>query len=183
MKKNSKILFLTTIIAVILLYLVSAIFTLGTAFAPASALEVRSSNPNREQTHNNAFVVVDLVRSRQDPETQEKYTANINEIYVYVGEVRSYAVDEQGNPYVELFFHFKTASDESSYYNESISAKIPVRELSGGYEWIKVFDAQTESEEVSYNRVKISTPDCIDIYEVVFTDATGYVLCPCMLGK
>ncbi len=175
MKKNTKILFLTTIIAVILLYLVSAIFTLGTAFAPATALEVRSINPNREQTHNNAFAVVDLVRTRQDTETQEKYTANISEIYVFVGEVRSYAMDEQGNPYVELFFHFKTTGDDSSFYNESISAKIPVRELSGGYEWIKVFDAQTESEEVSYNRVKISTPDCIDIYEVVFTDATGYV--------
>lgn len=177
MKKNSKVLFLSTIIAVLLLYLVSAIFTLGTAFSPASALEVRSTNPNRDQTYNNAFAVVDLVRTKQDPADSEKtYTAKISEIYVFVGEVRSHTVDASGNPYVELVFHFTTTNNEgANYYGDPIIAKIPVRELSGGYEWIKVFDAQSESEEKDYSRVKVSTPDSIDIYEVVFTDSTGYV--------
>ena len=177
MKKNSKVLFLTTLIAVVLLYVVSAIFTLGTVFAPATALEVRSANLNRDQTINNAFVVVDLTRSKPDPNNQEKtYTATINEIYVYVGEVRTHTVDEQGNPYVEVVLHFKTTNDnDSSYYGEPLIAKISVREMSGGYGWVKIFDAQTEDEEIDYSRVKISTPDCIDIYEIVFTDATGYV--------
>lgn len=178
MKKNSKILFISTLIAVILLYVVSAIFTLGTVFTPATAL-ASSTNPQRDKTNLNSFVNVDVLRNKPDPENEGKLIgADINKIYVYIGEVRSYATDENGVPYVEIRFQFKTKSsnDGSRYYREEV-AKIPVRELSGGYEWVKVFDASEENRgEIAYSRVKICTPDSLDLYEVVFTDATGYVL-------
>ncbi|MBR2385078.1 MAG: phospholipid carrier-dependent glycosyltransferase [Clostridia bacterium] len=178
MKKNSKVIFLTTLIVIILLYTVSAIFTLGTIFAPQTALSIKSTNYNREQTYQNAFVTIDLNRSREDSENVgNSVVMSVSQIYVYVGEVRTHAVDEQGNPYVEIYFHYKTtANNDSSYFGEPIVAKIPVKSMTGGYEWIKVFDAKTDAETIDYSRFKISTPDSIDIHEVVFTDSTGYVM-------
>lgn len=180
MKKNTKILPIIVIIAVVALYLVSAIFSLGTVFAPATALKTVEVNPDREQTIDNAFVTVDLSLRKVDEEDSEKTSVtSISRIYVYVGEVRSFATDEEGNNYAEIRFQFKTKSvNDGTAIRDEVIAKIPVTENSGGFSWIKVFDGELEAKkkEISYERVKISTPDSIDLYEVVFTDAEGYVL-------
>lgn len=179
MKRNSKAFYLITLAAIIVLYLVSSILTLGTAFAPATAVEIISSNPDKDKTVNNAYVAVDIDRKKPiDKEATSFQTANISAIYVYVGEIRTWSLDENGNAYAEMRFQFKTRSDKDSgkFYREEV-VKIPVRHNSGGYEWIKVFDANLDAGgEITYSRVKISIPDSLDLYEVVFTDATGYAL-------
>ena len=179
MKKRSNSLFLISLIFVIAFYLVNIIFTLGTIFTPATALKTISVNPDKNQTVKNSFVTVDVsVQKPKADKPDQNDIAYINSIYVFVGEIRSYELDENGNPFAEIRFQFKTKSsnDGTAVYREIIS-KIPVRENSGGYSWIKVFDAKEEEKnDIGYERVKISIPDSLDLYEVVFTDVTGYVL-------
>lgn len=179
MKNRTKALFLISIIAVIAFYLINALFTLGTIFTPASALKTINVNPDRKQTVNNSFVTVDLSLSKpKKDKPEEKETTSVDKIYVFVGEVRSFEVNDEGNELFEIRFQFKTkSSNDGTAIRREVIAKIPVRELSGGYSWIKVFDAKLQDVNgISYERVKISTPDSIDLYEVVFTDDSDYVL-------
>ncbi|MBQ7373959.1 MAG: phospholipid carrier-dependent glycosyltransferase [Clostridia bacterium] len=178
MGKNNKT-FLISAIILVVFYALSAIFTLGTVFMPSTAWQIKSQNADRENTYSNAFVNVDVTTSKPNPEKDgETVTANISKIYVFVGNVYSFATDENGKEFVDIVFQFKTKSDNTNTsYLKSFTYSVPVVYGTGGYKWIKVYDSAGNGEsEISYNRVKISSPDKFDFHEVVFTDSTGYIL-------
>ncbi|MBQ4098711.1 MAG: phospholipid carrier-dependent glycosyltransferase [Clostridia bacterium] len=177
--------FLITAIILVVFYVASAIITLGTVFTPSTAWQIKTQNPDRNNTYQNAFVNVDIKTTKPNPEKEgDTVTANIAKIYVFVGNVYSFATDESGNEYVDIVFHFKTKSDNTNTsYLQSFTYSLPVVYGTGGYKWIKVYDSKDidektgkEKGEISLNRVKINTPDKFDFHEVVFTDSTGYVL-------
>ena len=178
MSKSNKT-FLVSAIILVAFYLLSAIFTLGTVFAPSTAWQIRTQNPDRNNTYQNAFVNIDVSTSKPDPEKEDStVTANISKIYVYVGAVYSSTTDENGNEFIDIVFQFKTKSDNTNTsYLKSFTYSVPVIYGTGGYRWIKVFDAEeSKTDAISYNRVKISSPDKFDFHEIIFTDETGYVL-------
>lgn len=171
--------FLISAIILVAFYLLTTIFTLGTVFTPSTAWQIKTQNPNRDNTYQNAFVNIDLKLSKPDPEKEDStVSAYIGKIYVFVGNVYSSAKDKDGKEYVDIVFQFKTQSDNTNTsYLDSFTYSLPVVYGTGGYRWIKVFDSSENGKDpIKYNRVKISSPDKFDFNEVVFTDPTGYVL-------
>ena len=84
-----------------------------------------------------------------------------------------------GEDFVTVHFQFKTLSENDVGYTKvPVNAKIPVVYATGGYQWIKVFDATNEgkSEIKSYSRVLIYSPYSLDLHEVVFIDSDGDVM-------
>ena len=178
MNKSNKT-FLVTAIILVAFYLLSAILTLGTVFAPSTAWQIKTQNPDRDNTYQNAFVNIDVSTSKPDPEKEDSVvTANISKIFIYVGAVYSSTTDENGKEFIDIVFQFKTKSDNTNTsYLKSFTYSVPVIYGTGGYRWIKVFDAaESKTDAISYNRVKISSPDKFDFHEIIFTDETGYVL-------
>ena len=84
MNKSNKT-FLVTAIILVAFYLLSAILTLGTVFAPSTAWQIKTQNPDRDNTYQNAFVNIDVSTSKPDPEKEDSVvTANISKIFIYV---------------------------------------------------------------------------------------------------
>lgn len=172
--KKSRLTFLITAVVITALYLATAIFSLGAFFVPSSAWRIESSNADRENSLADAFVTVDIAVNKPDGDDVKK--TGVSNIYVYIGNVYSYDLDENGSPYVQINFQFKTKSATTdTSFMEKVTVKVPVKYSTGGFEWVKVFDAEKEGKnQISYARVKITTPDKFDFYGVAFTDKDGY---------
>ena len=176
---KSKRIFLITVIALVALYLASAIVTLGTVLTPITAWQIRTENPNASDTLSNAFVNVDVTLTKPNEEKEgETVSAPISKVYVYVGNVYSHAKDENGNGFVRISFQFKDKSENmNTHFNESFTAKVPVSHGNGGFRWVKVYDSvENGGKQIAHARAKISSPDTFDFHEVAFLDESGYLL-------
>lgn len=163
--KKSTITLIISAVVISLLYLCTAIFTLGTIWSPSNTQAwVTDGNPSGADGQN-SYVTIDL------PDNP-----GIAKIYAFVGEVDTATQKES----VLINFDFKTRSDRdgnSQYYNERIVSKIPVKYGTGGYSWIKVFDSkELDRAVINYERVKINTPDCFYFHEVAFIDKDGKLI-------
>ncbi len=176
---KSKRIFLITVIALVALYLASAIVTLGTVLTPITAWQIRTENPNASDTLSNAFVNVDVTLTKPNEEKEgETVSAPISKVYVYVGNVYSHTKDENGNGFVRISFQFKDKSENmNTHFNESFTAKVPVSHGNGGFRWVKVYDSvENGGKQIAHARAKISSPDTFDFHEVAFLDESGYLL-------
>lgn len=174
--KKSKSSFLITALVIAVIYVATAIFSLGALFVPSTAWRIESSNADRENTLADAFVTLDLsVNKTVDGKVERTGVSNI---YVYIGNVYSYDIDENGLPYIKLNFQFKSTSPTTdTSYNEQVTVKVPVKYSTGGFEWIKVYDAKAQGKsQIERARVKITSPDKFDFHEVAFTDKDGHKL-------
>ncbi len=165
--KTNKSLFYITLIALALFYALTCGFAATSVKAPQTAfstVKVELTDGGKISPSKSSNVTLDV----------EKGT---KKVYAYVGEIRSSKTDADGNSYVNIIFDFKMRSGDDTHFSERVgddeNGRIYVNHGSGGYKWTLIYDGEKAS---SYDRVKISTVDEMDIYEVAFVDKDGNVL-------
>ena len=163
--KKTKSLFYIALIISALLYALTCGFAATSVKAPQTAF----STVNVEMTDGGTV----------SPSKASNVTLDIekgtNKVYVYIGEIRSHRTDKDGNAYVNVVFDFKRQTSDDTNYLKRVGdgeeSRIYLNAKSGGYKWTLVYDGGEST--LDYNRVKISTVDEMDIYEVAFIDKDG----------
>ncbi len=163
--KKTKSLFYIALIISALLYALTCGFAATSVKAPQTAfstVNVEMSDGGTVSPSKASNVTLDI----------EKGT---NKVYVYIGEIRSHRTDKDGKAYVNVVFDFKRQTSDDTNYLKRVGdgeeSRIYLNENSGGYKWTLVYDGGENT--LDYNRVKISTVDEMDIYEVAFIDKDG----------
>lgn len=171
MKKNG-LTFLITTLVLALFYILTGAFAASSAKMPKSVystVEARTSNGDEPLSNKTSNVVLDLGDGQ------------VNKIYAFVGEVRSWHTDEKDGDYINLVFDFGTRSDsflEGAIYNSRIGANKENRIYLNGrtnlYRWIKIYDGGEKT--VGYDRVRFHTSDDTDVAELAFLDKKGKLI-------
>lgn len=171
MKKNG-LTFLITTLVLALFYILTGAFAASSAKMPKSVystVEARTSNGDEPLSNKTSNVVLDLGDGQ------------VNKIYAFVGEVRSWHTDEKNGDYINLVFDFGTRSDsflEGAIYNSRIGANKENRIYLNGrtnlYRWIKIYDG--DEKTVGYDRVRFHTSDDTDVAELAFLDKKGKLI-------
>lgn len=171
MKKNG-LTFLITTLVLALFYILTGAFAASSAKMPKSVystVEARTSNGGEPLSNKTSNVVLDLGDGQ------------VNKIYAFVGEVRSWHTDEKEGDYINLVFDFGTRSDsflEGGIYDSRIGANKENRIYLNGrtnlYRWIKIYDGGEKT--VGYDRVRFHTSDDTDVAELAFLDKKGKLI-------
>ncbi len=171
MKKNG-LTFLITTLVLALFYILTGAFAASSAKMPKSVystVEARTSGGGEPLSNKTSNVVLDLGDGQ------------VNKIYAFVGEVRSWHTDEKEGDYINLVFDFGTRSDsflEGAIYNSRIGANKENRIYLNGrtnlYRWIKIYDGGEKT--VGYDRVRFHTSDDTDVAELAFLDKKGKLI-------
>lgn len=171
MKKNG-LTFLITTLVLALFYILTGAFAASSAKMPKSVystVEARTSSGGEPLSNKTSNVVLDLGDGQ------------VNKIYAFVGEVRSWHTDEKDGDYINLVFDFGTRSDsflEGAIYNSRIGANKENRIYLNGrtniYRWIKIYDGGEKT--VGYDRVRFHTSDDTDVAELAFLDKKGKLI-------
>lgn len=171
MKKNG-LTFLITTLVLALFYILTGAFAASSAKMPKSVystVEARTSSGGEPLSNKTSNVVLDLGDGQ------------VNKIYAFVGEVRSWHTDEKDGDYINLVFDFGTRSDsflEGGTYNSRIGANKENRIYLNGrtnlYRWIKIYDGGEKT--VGYDRVRFHTSDDTDVAELAFLDKKGKLI-------
>lgn len=171
MKKNG-LTFLITTLVLALFYILTGAFAASSAKMPKSVystVEARTSNGDEPLSNKTSNVVLDLGDGQ------------VNKIYAFVGEVRSWHTDEKDGDYINLVFDFGTRSDsflEGGIYDSRIGANKENRIYLNGrtnlYRWIKIYDGGEKT--VGYDRVRFHTSDDTDVAELAFLDKKGKLI-------
>ena len=171
MKKNG-LTFLITTLVLALFYILTGAFAASSAKMPKSVystVEARTSNGDEPLSNKTSNVVLDLGDGQ------------VNKIYAFVGEVRSWHTDEKDGDYINLVFDFGPRSDsflEGGTYNSRIGANKENRIYLNGrtnlYRWIKIYDGGEKT--VGYDRVRFHTSDDTDVAELAFLDKKGKLI-------
>lgn len=171
MKKNG-LTFLITTLVLALFYILTGAFAASSAKMPKSVystVEARTSSGDEPLSNKTSNVVLDLGDGQ------------VNKIYAFVGEVRSWHTDEKDGDYINLVFDFGTRSDsflEGAIYNSRIGANKENRIYLNGrtnlYRWIKIYDGGEKT--VGYDRVRFHTSDDTDVAELAFLDKKGKLI-------
>ena len=171
MKKNG-LTFLITTLVLALFYILTGAFAASSAKMPKSVystVEARTSSGGEPLSNKTSNVVLDLGDGQ------------VNKIYAFVGEVRSWHTDEKDGDYINLVFDFGTRSDsflEGAIYNSRIGANKENRIYLNGrtnlYRWIKIYDGGEKT--VGYDRVRFHTSDDTDVAELAFLDKKGKII-------
>lgn len=137
MKKNG-LTFLITTLVLALFYILTGAFAASSAKMPKSVystVEARTSSGGEPLSNKTSNVVLDLGDGQ------------VNKIYAFVGEVRSWHTDETDGDYINLVFDFGPRSNsflEGGSYNSRIGADKENRIYLNGrtnlYRWIKIYD-------------------------------------------
>lgn len=171
MKKNG-LTFLITTLVLALFYILTGAFAASSAKMPKSVystVEARTTSGDEPLSNKTSNVVLDLGDGQ------------VNKIYAFVGEVRSWHTDENGGDYINLVFDFGTRSDsflEGGTYTTRIGANKENRIYLNGktnlYRWIKIYDGGEKT--VGYDRVRFHTSDDTDVAELAFLDKKGKLI-------
>lgn len=171
MKKNG-LTFLITTLVLALFYILTGAFAASSAKMPKSVystVEARTLSGGEPLSNKTSNVVLDLGDGQ------------VNKIYAFVGEVRSWHTDEKDGDYINLVFDFGTRSDsflEGAIYNSRIGANKENRIYLNGrtnlYRWIKIYDGGEKT--VEYDRVRFHTSDDTDVAELAFLDKKGKLI-------
>ena len=171
MKKNG-LTFLITTLVLALFYILTGAFAASSAKMPKSVystVEARTSSGGEPLSNKTSNVVLDLGDGQ------------VNKIYAFVGEVRSWHTDEKDGDYINLVFDFGTRSDsflEGGIYDSRIGANKENRIYLNGrtnlYRWIKIYDGGEKT--VGYDRVRFHTSDDTDVAELAFLDKKGKLI-------
>lgn len=171
MKKNG-LTFLITTLVLALFYILTGAFAASSAKMPKSVystVEARTSSGDEPLSNKTSNVVLDLGDGQ------------VNKIYAFVGEVRSWHTDEKDGDYINLVFDFGPRSDsflEGAIYNSRIGANKENRIYLNGrtnlYRWIKIYDGGEKT--VGYDRVRFHTSDDTDVAELAFLDKKGKLI-------
>ena len=171
MKKNG-LTFLITTLVLALFYILTGAFAASSAKMPKSVystVEARTSSGGEPLSNKTSNVVLDLGDGQ------------VNKIYAFVGEVRSWHTDEKDGDYINLVFDFGTRSDsflEGAIYNSRIGANKENRIYLNGrtnlYRWIKIYDGGEKT--VGFDRVRFHTSDDTDVAELAFLDKKGKLI-------
>lgn len=171
MKKNG-LTFLITTLVLALFYILTGAFAASSAKMPKSVystVEARTSSGGEPLSNKTSNVVLDLGDGQ------------VNKIYAFVGEVRSWHTDEKEGDYINLVFDFGTRSDsflEGGIYDSRIGANKENRIYLNGrtnlYRWIKIYDGGEKT--VGYDRVRFHTSDDTDVAELAFLDKKGKLI-------
>ena len=171
MKKNG-LTFLITTLVLALFYILTGAFAASSAKMPKSVystVEARTSSGGEPLSNKTSNVVLDLGDGQ------------VNKIYAFVGEVRSWHTDEKNGDYINLVFDFGTRSDsflEGGIYDSRIGANKENRIYLNGrtnlYRWIKIYDGGEKT--VGYDRVRFHTSDDTDVAELAFLDKKGKLI-------
>lgn len=171
MKKNG-LTFLITTLVLALFYILTGAFAASSAKMPKSVystVEARTSSGDEPLSNKTSNVVLDLGDGQ------------VNKIYAFVGEVRSWHTDEKDGDYINLVFDFGTRSDsflEGGIYDSRIGANKENRIYLNGrtnlYRWIKIYDGGEKT--VGYDRVRFHTSDDTDVAELAFLDKKGKLI-------
>lgn len=171
MKKNG-LTFLITTLVLALFYILTGAFAASSAKMPKSVystVEARTSSGGEPLSNKTSNVVLDLEDGQ------------VNKIYAFVGEVRSWHTDEKDGDYINLVFDFGPRSDsflEGGTYNSRIGANKENRIYLNGrtnlYRWIKIYDGGEKT--VGYDRVRFHTSDDTDVAELAFLDKKGKLI-------
>ena len=171
MKKNG-LTFLITTLVLALFYILTGAFAASSAKMPKSVystVEARTSSGGEPLSNKTSNVVLDLGDGQ------------VNKIYAFVGEVRSWHTDEKDGDYINLVFDFGPRSDsflEGAIYNSRIGANKENRIYLNGrtnlYRWIKIYDGGEKT--VGYDRVRFHTSDDTDVAELAFLDKKGKLI-------
>lgn len=163
--KRIKPLFYIALIVSALLYALTCGFVATSVKAPQTAfstVNVGTTDGGTVSPSKSSNVTLDIEKG-------------VNKVYVYIGEIRSYRADDDGKAYVNVVFDFKWQTSDDSNYSKRVGSdeesRIYLNRGSGGYKWILIYDGGEST--LDYNRVKISTADEMDIYEVAFIDKDG----------
>ena len=169
MKKN----FIFSLYAIIL----AIFFVLTGAFAASSVVMPQSYwisvARGDDKGVQDAFVTLDLDRSFTEVGEDGKETTvqkGIGQVYAYIG--RAYTLTESdGESFAEIYFDFKTISSKDDTYlvRKHKDNLVP-------YAWNEIFVASSGDEIKDCSRVKIHTPDTLEIMEVVFLTADGELI-------
>lgn len=171
MKKNG-LTFLITTLVLALFYILTGAFAASSAKMPKSVystVEARTSGGGEPLSNKTSNVVLDL-RDGQ-----------VNKIYAFVGEVRSWHTDEEDGDYINLVFDFGPRSNtflEGGTYTTRIGAnkenRIYLNGKTGLYRWIKIYDGGEKT--VGERRVRFHTSDDMDVAELAFLDKDGKLI-------
>ena len=171
MKKNG-LTFLITTLVLALFYILTGAFAASSAKMPKSVystVEARTSSGGEPLSNKTSNVVLDLGDGQ------------VNKIYAFVGEVRSWHTDEKDGDYINLVFDFGSRSNsflEGGSYNSRIGADKENRIYLNGrtnlYRWIKIYDGGEKT--VGYDRVRFHTSDDTDVAELAFLDKKGKLI-------
>lgn len=171
MKKNG-LTFLITTLVLALFYILTGAFAASSAKMPKSVystVEARTSSGGEPLSNKTSNVVLDLG------------DVQVNKIYAFVGEVRSWHTDEKDGDYINLVFDFGTRSDsflEGGIYDSRIGANKENRIYLNGrtnlYRWIKIYDGGEKT--VGFDRVRFHTSDDTDVAELAFLDKKGKLI-------
>lgn len=171
MKKNG-LTFLITTLVLALFYILTGAFAASSAKMPKSVystVEARTSSGDEPLSNKTSNVVLDLGDGQ------------VNKIYAFVGEVRSWHTDEKDGDYINLVFDFGPRSDsflDGAIYNSRIGANKENRIYLNGrtnlYRWIKIYDGGEKT--VGYDRVRFHTSDDTDVAELAFLDKKGKLI-------
>lgn len=171
MKKNG-LTFLITTLVLALFYILTGAFAASSAKMPKSVystVEARTSGGGEPLSNKTSNVVLDLGDGQ------------VNKIYAFVGEVRSWHTDEEDGDYINLVFDFGPRSNtflEGGTYTTRIGANKENRIYLNGktdlYRWIKIYDGGEKT--VGERRVRFHTSDDMDVVELAFSDKDGKLI-------
>lgn len=171
MKKNG-LTFLITTLVLALFYILTGAFAASSAKMPKSVystVEARTSSGGEPLSNKTSNVVLDLGDGQ------------VNKIYAFVGEVRSWHTDEEDGDYINLVFDFGPRSNtflEGGTYTTRIGANKENRIYLNGktdlYRWIKIYDGGEKT--VGERRVRFHTSDDTDVAELAFLDKKGKLI-------
>ena len=171
MKKNG-LTFLITALVLALFYILTGAFAASSARMPKKAyltVETRTSSGGEPYSNNTSNVVLDLGNGQ------------VNKIYAFVGEVRSWHSDEEGGDYINLVFDFGPRSDtflKGGTHTTRIGAnkgnRIYLNGRTNFYRWIKIYDGGEKT--VGERRVRFHTSDAVDVAELAFLDKDGKLI-------
>ena len=171
MKKNG-LTFLITALVLALFYILTGAFAASSAKMPKSVystVEARTTSGGEPLSNKTSNVVLDLGDGQ------------VNKIYAFVGEVRSWHSDEEDGDYINLVFDFGPRSNtflEGGTYTTRIGANEENRIYLNGktnlYKWIKIYDGGEKT--VGYERVRFHTSDDMDVAELAFLDKDGKLI-------
>lgn len=171
MKKNG-LTFLITTLVLALFYILTGAFAASSAKMPKSVystVEARTSGGGEPLSNKTSNVVLDLGDGQ------------VNKIYAFVGEVRSWHTDEEDGDYINLVFDFGPRSNtflEGGTYTTRIGANKENRIYLNGktdlYRWIKIYDGGEKT--VGERRVRFHTSDDMDVAELAFSDRDGKLI-------
>ena len=171
MKKNG-LTFLITTLVLALFYILTGAFAASSAKMQKSVystVEARTSGGGEPLSNKTSNVVLDLGDGQ------------VNKIYAFVGEVRSWHTDEEDGDYINLVFDFGPRSNtflEGGTYTTRIGANKENRIYLNGktdlYRWIKIYDGGEKT--VGERRVRFHTSDDMDVAELAFSDRDGKLI-------